>query len=334
MAYRKHLHLCMRKLLAILSFSLLGYGLMSQVYGVQTHAPFLQLMNNPACAGMNQEMEVLAWYRNQWTNLSGATISHPAFAIGVPILKIRSGLSFQFHYDMIGAARNAHVNLGYAYQIQFRKWQIGLGVSGGIVQASILGALLRAPEGDYAGGVINHNDPLIPVSTENGIAPLLGAGFFIKRQGFRLGCNGLSLLSGKASANVDNTIKNIIFRRQIQAFAAYEFAIGKKYFLEPAVQYRTDLVQHQMEFLLNWSYKRRIRLGAGYRGYNNLSNSGVLLQIGSQIVDRLEIGYSYDISIGGLRGANGGSHEVMIRWTRPFKKKEVNLKTIYNPRFL
>ncbi len=324
----------MRKLLAVLFTLLSGTPMWSQVYGVQTHAPFLQLMNNPAVAGMNDELELAAWYRNQWTNLSGATISHPAFAVGVPIPKINSGLSFQFHYDMIGAARNAHFNLGYAYQLHFRKWQIGIGVNGGLVQASILGAILRAPEGDYSSGNINHNDPLIPVNTQSGIAPLLGGGIFIKREGLRLGVSGLSLLSGKASANENNSVKNMIFRRQVQAFVAYEMKIGKKYFLEPAVQYRTDLNLHQLEFVLNWSYKKRIRLGAGYRGYNNLSSSGVLLQIGSQIVDRLEIGYSYDISIGGLQGANGGSHEVMIRWTMPFKKKEINPKTIFNPRFL
>jgi type IX secretion system PorP/SprF family membrane protein len=289
---------------------------------------------NPAYAGSCPDLEATLFYRNQWTNLSGRTLSTPGFNASMPIKKISSGVGLAFVYDMIGAQRNLYFNASYAYQLKIKKSLLGFGVSGGLIQSTLLGNLLRAPEGNYEDGAFNHNDPIIPLAKSSGISPYLGAGLMFTHKGLQVGASVSSLVEGKSKVPGTLAENNIIFRRNLYGYISYRFKVGKKLNIRPSVLFKSDLKENQLDINALIYYKSVFWAGAGYRGYNKKSNESVILLFGVNILKNLMLGYSYDISLGPLRGANYGSHEIVLSWRQPLKTKEFKPKTIYNPRFL
>lgn len=289
---------------------------------------------NPAYAGSNPNLELTALYRNQWTKLSGRTISTPGLNIVAPIERIHSGVSATFVYDILGAQRNLWFNVGYASQLQVKKVKIGFGVNGGLVQATLLGNLLRAPEGNYADGVFNHNDPIIPLSASSGIAPSFGAGLAVTWKGLQIGFSASSIIEGKAKVSSPAGLSNVFFRRNLFGFATYKMPLSPKMSLQPSVLFKSDLKLNQFDINILWYFKDRFWAGAGFRGYNKKSSESVILLLGLNVIRNLGLGYSYDISVGGLRSNNFGSHEIMLTWRQPLKSKVSIPKTVYNPRFL
>ena len=63
--------------------------------------------------------------------------------------------------DLVGFQRSTYVALNYDYRKKFKWGKMGIGIGAGIIQTSIDGAQLRAPDGNYNGGV-NHNDNFLP----------------------------------------------------------------------------------------------------------------------------------------------------------------------------
>ena len=288
---------------------------------------------NIAYAGSRPDIEIIAHYRNQWTALSNRTMSNAAIEFVYPINKINSAIAFNSIYDVIGLQRNLYLNLVYAYQLKIKKAKLGIGISGGIIQTSLLGNLLRAPEGNYE-GTFSHNDPIIPLSNANGISPYLTAGLYFSNKNLDIGISLTNALEGKSTVGSPNNEKNIIFRRNIYGFVSYNLKISNKISLQPSLLYRTDLKKMQLDYNLLMKIKNNYFLGLGYRGYNKNSNECVILLLGMKFLKNLQIMYSYDINTGKLFSYQYGSHELTLKYNISRKIKDFTPKIIYNPRFL
>ncbi len=288
---------------------------------------------NTAYAGSKNEIEVGLHYRNQWTGLTNRTLSTAAVEFVYPIQKINSGICFTSFIDVIGAQRNLYLNVGYAYQLKIKKTKLAIGISGGMIQTTLLGNQLRAPEGDYD-GVFNHNDPIIPLNKKSGISPYLNAGLFFSSRNLLIGCSLTNAIEAKSNVGSPNNDKNIIFRRNIYGFASYSVKITKNFMFIPSILFRTDTKKMQFDYTLMFGIKNNYFAGLGYRGYNKKSNESVILLLGLKFLKNFKLMYSYDVNTSRMFNYQYGSHELTIHYAFQTKNKSIKPKIIYNPRFL
>ena len=311
----------------------MAFQLMSQVESNFSHFMLKPVSYNVAFAGSRQTMDFGLHYRNQWTGLSGKTISTGSFDVTMPLPKIHSGVALNLMYDKLGVQKNLYVTIGYAYQLQIKKVQLGFGAGGGIIQSTLLGNLLRSPEGDYDNN-FDHKDPIIPLDKVSGISPYFSAAMMLTWKQLQIGYSLSNFLEGKAKLANPSNSKNLIFRRNHYVSFAYKFKISKSLNLSPNVLFKTDFKENQLDLNMILDYKSKLDIGLGYRGYNKKSNESVIVLLGVNLWKGLKLYYSYDISTGKLFAYQYGSHEVSLTYKINYRAKVVVPKVIFNPRFL
>jgi len=307
--------------------------MLSQVESNFSHFMLKPVSYNIAFAGSQKTIDFGLHYRNQWTGLSGKTISTGSFDVTIPLAKIHSGLGFNLMFDKLGVQKNIYLAAGYAYQLQIKKVQFGFGVSGGIVQSTLFGNLLRSPEGNYDNN-FDHKDPIIPLDKVSGISPYLSAALMMTWKQLQIGYSLSNFLEGKAKLTNPSNSKNLIFRRNHYFSFAYKFKISKSLNLLPNALYKTDFKESQLDLNLILDYKAKFDIGLGYRGYNKKSNESVIVLLGVNVWKGLKLYYSYDISTGKLFAYQYGTHELSLTYKINYRAKVVVPKVIFNPRFL
>ncbi len=313
--------------------TLISVQLMGQVESNFSHFMLKPVSFNSAYAGSLEPIEVGVTYRNQWTGLSGSTISTGSLYTTLPIPKISSGVSLNMMYDVLGVQKNLYLSLGYAYQLKIRKAKIGFGFSGGFIQSTLFGNLLRAPEGDYESN-FDHRDPIIPLNRASGISPYLSLGIMFTYRTLQIGYSLSNVIEGSTTITNPSNAKNLIFQRNHFANVSYKFKISKSLSFSPNLLFKTDFKENQLDinFLLN--YKSKFDVGIGYRGYSKKSNESVIILLGVNIWKGLQLMYSYDVATSRFFAYQSGSHEVSLTYKLNYKPRVFNSKIIYNPRFL
>ena len=132
---------------------------------------------NPAYAGHDDALEVSAIHRSQYVSIANRFIATQGLNLNLPIDVISSGIGITAINDLIGFQRSTYLALNYDYRKKFKWGKMGIGIGLGLIQTSIDGDKLRAPEGDYTTGV-NHNDNFLPNSLQQGVAPDLSFGIY------------------------------------------------------------------------------------------------------------------------------------------------------------
>lgn len=285
---------------------------------------------NPAYAGYKEQLNVHAFYRNQWVGLEGApkTLS---LAVDAIANEGKVGLALQISNDKIGAQRNLAAYANYAYRVQMDTYgesMLAFGLGLGMIQMGIDGSLLNP----------NDFESQLPPGMQSKIVPDARAGVFFSNEKFYAGFS------------VDNLIP------QWMSMSNYAFISKPKphYYLTAGMLIPlNEYVQLKPSFLLKddrasvssldatafFILNDKIWLGGSYRTGLKLYNKGYLqkdLNIMSSatgaaqfyVNDNIRIGYSYDFSLGGLRSYNNGTHEISIGYS--IGRKYIRLS---NPRY-
>lgn len=285
---------------------------------------------NPAYAGYKEQLNVHAFYRNQWVGLEGApkTLS---LAVDAIANDGNVGLALQISNDKIGAQRNLAAYANYAYRLRtdsYGEGRLAFGLGVGVIQMGIDGSLLNP----------NDFESQLPPGMQSKIVPDARAGVFYANEKFYVGFS------------VDNLIP------QFMSMTNYAFISKPKphYYLTAGMLIPlNEDVQLKPSFLLKDDrasissidatafliLKDKIWLGGSYRTGLKLYNKSYLQKdlsiMSSAIVaaqffanDNLRIGYAYDFSLGGLRSYSGGTHEISVGYT--IGKKYIKLS---NPRY-
>ena len=128
---------------------------------------------NPAYAGLDNSVSATGVFRRQWSGLEGAPLTQ-SVNVHSPVRFLRSGFGLKLENDALGAEKNITAEVSYAYQTQISKgnW-ISVGLSGGILQKSIDGTILRPPN-------LDEPDDLIPQGLVTAITPTANVGVFFK----------------------------------------------------------------------------------------------------------------------------------------------------------
>jgi len=285
---------------------------------------------NPAYAGYKEQLNVHAFYRNQWVGLAGAP---KTFSLAVDAIANEGnvGLALQISNDKIGAQQNLAAYANYAYRIRMGAYgenRLAFGLGLGVMQLGIDGSKLNPND-------FESEQPPGMLST---IVPDARAGVFFSNEKFYAGFS------------VDNLIP------QFMSMSNYAFISKPKphYYLTAGMLIPiNDYMQLKPSFLLKDDrasvssldatafliLNDKIWLGGSYRTGLKLYNKSYLqkdLNIMSAAIaavqffanDNLRIGYAYDYSLGGLRNYNSGTHEISIGYS--IGRKYIRLS---NPRY-
>ncbi|MFT5167656.1 MAG: type IX secretion system PorP/SprF family membrane protein [Saprospiraceae bacterium] len=290
---------------------------------------------NPAYAGFDNSLSVTGVIRKQWVGLDSSPSTQNINA-HMPVYYLGGGLGINLENDELGAERNASASISYNYMIPVSKAStFSIGIAAGIIQKSIDGTNLRAPQGDYSEPPsIIHNDDLIPTGKVSSIAPLINAGVYFHNEKFEIGLASSNIAEPKTSLE-GFSLAEITYVRNYFANLAFNFEVGRNFTLQPSVLLKSDLVETQIEFSTIARYNDNIFGGVSFRGYNSNSFDAVVILAGYKLNENLTLSYAYDITLSGLSEVSRGSHEIMLNYNLNKNIGKGRLpKIIYNPRFL
>lgn len=314
-------------MLILLLFSKLAQG--------QQDAQFSQYMFNgiyinPAYAGYKEQLNLHAFYRNQWTGIPGAPKTM-SVAIDAIANDGNVGLALQISSDRLGAQRNQSIYANYAYRIPMNKdgsSRLAFGLGVGVVQLGIDGAML------------NPNDVEMeqPTGMQSSILPDARAGIYFANNRMYAGFSADNLVS--QYIDVDRYAFIPQPKPHYYLTAGTLIPLSREILLKPSFLLKDDrggptsldlnaFVILAEKLWIGGSYRTGIKLYSKdylQKDLSQLNSVVAALQIFPS--ENLRIGYAYDYSIGPLQGYSGGTHEISIGYF--FNKKNMRMLT---PRF-
>ena len=326
----------MGKILQLLLISLLI--LLSGNLKAQQDAQFSQyffnkFILNPAVAGTDEALNVTAFYRNQWTGLDGHPVTQSVSA-EFPLYYINSGVGVYFLNEGLGQERNTTFKVAYSYITDLANGKISFGAGAGVIQKSVDGSKLTAPEGEYNDNSNPvHNDPFLPDIKVSTIVPDFTVGVYFNSRKLNVGISANHILEPTATLDYENFSSDFKFRRHLLGHIEHEIRLNDRMVLQPSALVKSDLTNTQVDFSSILFYNNNLWGGLSFRGYNKESFDAVIGMVGLRVAKNLMFGYSYDFNISALRQVNSGSHEIFINYRLGLEPLSQG-KIINNPRYL
>lgn len=272
-------------------------------------------------------------HRSQYVGLGTKAIGTQFFSLSSPVFSSKYGVGLRLLNDFIGYQRFTKVEVLGAYHILQGKHNLSAGFSIGMVQLSLDGSQLTAPDGTYIPGVVIHNDEFLPGAKIGSFAPSMSLGMIYAYKNFELGMAVQDLNKPRVNLSEEQSGTIIFLNRTINIHSSFVIKT-KNVKIIPSVYSKTDFVkwQAQGQVMVDW---KKILVGLGFRGYNGLNNDAVIAMFGFRIKNNFQVAYSYDYNLSYLNNSNSGSHEISLKYDIPVSFKQ-NVKTnmMFNPRFL
>lgn len=293
----------------------------------QQDAQFSQYMFNgiyinPAYAGYKEQLNLHAFYRDQWTGVSGGPKTM-SLAIDAIANDGNVGLALQLSSDRLGAQNNQAAYANYAYRIRTNddgssRLAFGLGI--GILQLGIDGSKLNP----------NDPEPDQPTGIQNTIIPDARVGAYYANNRFYAGISADNLIS----QYID--IQRYAFipkpKPHYYVTAGGLVPLNEDILLKPSFLLKDDragptsldlnaFVLLGDKFWIGGSYRTRVKLyDKSYLQKDLSSENAVVAAFEFFANTNLRIGYAYDFSVGPLQGYSGGAHEISIGYSFRLKK--------------
>jgi type IX secretion system PorP/SprF family membrane protein len=329
-----HLHrFLQQRLLVLLGFLALGTSLRAQQDPQFTQFRFQPFLFNPAAAGSEAGLDLTALVRAQWVGLEGAPQSQ-SLAGHLPLYGLSSGLGFSVWNDLSGVQRVTGFYAAYAYRLELGpQSSLSVGLSAGGLQQAIEGDRLRAPQGSYEDGQIEHNDNFLPNTNVQAMALDFGAGLWFQSRRLRAGLSTTHLTEPDVTFDLNGASSSIAMKRHYYVTTSYKISLNSNLELEPGVQVKTDLASSMADLNALLLIRGNIWAGASFRTYFDGQADAVGGLVGANISNRLGLGYAYDYPLSALNQVSSGSHELMVRYRVAVEKPRQG-KRINNLRYL
>jgi type IX secretion system PorP/SprF family membrane protein len=270
-------------------------------------------------------------FRAQWTELEGNPVTQNV-SVHMPLYILSGGIGINVENDELGPEQWTTGTIAYNFQKEIGSNVLAIGASGGIVQRTIDGSQLRTPEGQYVEpGSINHNDPILPLSSVSAMVPTFNAGVYLMNEWMEAGVSVRNIT--ESAAEFDNF--NLALKRNFAVNLGFHFDLSQTLSVHPSALLRSDLTQTQADFSVIMRYNNNIFGGASFRGYNTNSADAVAILAGFKLSEKLTLAYGYDITLSDLNLVSNGSHEISLNFNL---NKRIGAgrppAIIYNPRSL
>lgn len=293
----------MRKIIGILAFFsvLSSFAQQAPMY---SHSSLLPIFYNPAYNGLEKELAVNLLHRSQWSSITGAPVSNVLQASSS--FKEKNGLGLNVLYDTRGITTTVNATGSYAYHARLtNNHYLSFGVSAGLLNQQV----------NFSEAIVQDaNDPIVLGGNVSGSTFLVDFGLLYRFKHLEVGI-AIPQLVGHQNAAVYNDLK-----RYFIGNFSYEWGINEQLIVKPIVLIRQTVsspLQYDISAIA--FYRDLVWGGVGYR-----SAYAVNISAGIKIKS-FELGYSYDIVTNELAG-NGVSHEILLRFVRPHKEKDEEIK--------
>ncbi|MBE9664023.1 PorP/SprF family type IX secretion system membrane protein [Mucilaginibacter myungsuensis] len=304
----------MKRYFIVVMLMLCTVAVKAQQDAQQSQYMFNGIYINPAYAGYKENLNLHAFYRSQWTGISGAPQSM-SLAIDAIANEGNVGLAFQLSHDRLGAQTNMAGYLNYSYRLKMNqegssRLAFGLGLGG--MQLGINGAMLNP----------NDPEPNQPTTTQSVILPDARVGVYYSDNTMYAGVSADNLISQYVN------IKDYAYIPQPKPHfyltGGVLLPLDEDFILKPSVLLKDDTGgPTSLDLNAFLILGQKLWLGGSYRTgvklYNKPYLQNGLTQLNSVIGaaqffpnESFRIGYAYDMSIGPLRNYSSGTHEISI----------------------
>ena len=292
------------KLLTILLVAVIG-SVQAQQDKLVTHFIFDKMSINPGKTGLDLYNGICATtiYRNQWDKVNGAPNS--------AILNVESNLSrflpggigINFYHDAIGFSRQNNLLLNYSYPIQIgREGVLGVGVGIGIMNFGM------DPEWVPPTQAV---DPTLPVGFA-ATAVDANFGLYFQSKDYYVGISSTHLTESDLSKAVSQVTQSYQTARHYYLMGGYKFKDVMNGTIDAQMLVRTDFIRFSAD--LNARYLFKLDDKDAYGGLTFRTSDAIAVMLGYSPMPKLQVGYSYDITVNKLASISRGSHELMVKY--------------------
>lgn len=301
----------MKALNKVLLIALLA---VSQVVVAQPMLQFSQYMFNdyalnPAVGGTHDYWQIKTNYRYQWAGVPDGPQTYMLGGYG-PHKTMPMGYGGYIYNDVVGAVSYMGMYGTYAYNMQISgDIRLSMGLALGMIQNKVDLSVL---------------DPEDPIVLEQGTRAAkfmpdgsLGLYLYTSQYFFGLSFNHLmfnnvSLLKSYEINGETIDLEQERIKPYFNIQGGYKYNLNRNFDLYPSVLMKAatgyDFIT---DVNIRAIYQKMVWGGAGFR-YNFKNPESIVIFVGYNYNDMVNIGYSYDISISKFGMETLGSHEVMI----------------------
>lgn len=290
----------MRKRLFLAALSVLAvFHSGAQQREIISQYMFNPLLLNPAYAGSKQFSSSTFLFRKQWTGFDGAPTTALASIHGLLENK-RVGLGAYICNDQTGITNRTDVFGSYAYHLPTNSGKISFGLEGGF-------SYFKSNVSELT--VWDAQDPVYSQNSLTSFLPNFGAGVYFYSDVFYAGFSVPQLLSYDPLRPLSFKFDEAYHAARHYYFSTgYVFESGYDIKIKPSLMFKyIKGAPVQYDINLNVLLSDIFWVGASYR-----SGDAIVAIAEYQITNQLRIGYSYDLTLSGLKNYNSGSHEIML----------------------
>lgn len=255
---------------------------------------FNPLIINPAYAGLNNNMNIMAGYRTQWTGLDGHPQTLNASA-HTSLVNNRVGAGILLTSDQIGNITNSETNVSVAYKLNFEESTVSFGMQAGFQNYRT----------DYSGlNILDPNDNAF-VGGERGSRVNIGAGAILKSEKFFIGLSVPRLLP--------STFRNggqefELYNQHYYLMGAYVHYLNEHIRLKPSVLFRgVKSAPASIDLAMNLNINAIHTAGVFTRNFNTY---GLLVQ--TLVKEQFRFGYVFELPTNRSVGTNFTTHELSV----------------------
>ena len=294
---------------------------------------FNGLYINPAYAGSQDALNVMAIFRNQWSGLQGAPRTMNA-SVDAPLRKDQYALGLTIMNDRLGLTNDFSATAAFAYRIKVKGDNvISLGVQGGITyyQSRLNEAILNDPsqlsQTTY--------DPKFAVA-QNLFLPNVGAGIFAYGKRYFVGFSVPHLVPFSLDNKWQVATGQAVAHQYNQYLVTAGYVFGKDVSIvkfRPSIMLKSQQgTNYNMpDFTLNLGllFIDRIWVIASMNTGSTTANgepqkfgvSAINGIIQAKITPQFGVGYCYEYSLSKLSAYETGTHEIMMNYLFSYDKK-------------
>lgn len=246
---------------------------------------------NPAYAGINSNASINLRSRKQWNGFDGTPLLLRLAGEG-KIIRDALSAGITISSERIGITQSTQTDLNIATQLRLsEKGRISVGLKAGMYMLS----------SDFSKLInIDPTDPLY--AADKVTIPYLGFGILYYTEKFYA---GFSIPRVVSFENLSTQTK--ISKPHTYFYSGIRIKTNNDIELRPAILGKyVSAAPFEMDFAIDAWYQNVFGIGVAYR------TSDAVMMMAKARINRIYLGYSYDMTVSGLRHFNTGSHEVCL----------------------
>lgn len=274
---------------------------------------FFQPSYNPASVGEGDLMRVYGSHRMDFTGIKDAPMT-TIFSFSSPFVigNTSHGAGVRFMNDRFGLYTNQSLYLEYAYKLRLGKGVLSIGVDLGFLNLSF-----ASDSVDYADGQDDYHqgtDIAVPDgaggSSDKGASAMgfdMGVGVYYSAPSWWASASYGHLVQPvlKLSDRTDHKVSGVMY-----IAGGYKWQLrNRDWMLLPSAMVMTDFRGWDVNLTMLAQLQKRYRFGLGYRIAGSVN---VLVNV--DIVNGLQLGYTYELPANGLIRESYGSHELCLSY--------------------